>query len=124
MRHVHALHEEVVGADHGFAFGGRAAVDGHVLANGIVIADFGGSFFSLKFQVLRNSTDHCAGEHKVAVAHARAAQEGYAVHEAVACANHDVFVDVAEWSDFTALADNGFGVHVCHWANVAHNVVL
>ena len=106
-------HDEAVIADDSTAFGGGAAVDGNALADGGVVTDDGEGLFTTEFEVLGNGTDDGTGEERVATAHACAGEKGDAVHEAVAFADDDVFVDEAEGAYFATLTNLGFGVDVC-----------
>ena len=108
--HVHALHEEVVAAHHGASLGSCAAVDGHVLADGIVVAHLGSGFLAAEFEVLRDGTDNGTGEYGVAAAHARAAEQGDAIHQRIVVANDNVLVNKAEGANLAVFADDGLGM--------------
>ena len=117
---VDALHEQIVRADDGPALGRRAAIDGDILADAVAVADDGRRLFAAELEVLRDGADHRSGEDRVAVAYSGAAQDGDAVHQNIVVADLHVFIDVAECTYFTILADFRFGVYVCQRAYVAH----
>ena len=104
------FHEEVVAAHHRASLGRGAAVDGHILADGIVVAHFGGGDFAAELKILRYCADHGTGEKGVALADARAAEQRHGVHQAVVVAQLDVGIDVAERSNLAVFADFGFGM--------------
>lgn len=52
---VHVGHDEVVVTHDGLAARGGAAADGHILADVVVVADFGGRDLSGELQVLRQA---------------------------------------------------------------------
>ena len=110
MADVHAFHEQVVAAHHCATFGSRTAVDGHILADGIVVAHFGSGHFAAKFEVLGHGADHSSGEESIALTDARTAEQRHGVHQAVVVAQLDVGIDVAERSDLAVFADFGFGM--------------
>src|SRR5690606_3165847 len=53
---------QAIFADNGLPLVFRAAVYRHALADGCVIADFGGGFFAVKLQVLRNARNNSPRE--------------------------------------------------------------
>ena len=87
MCDVHALHQQVVVAHDGAVFGRCAAVDGDVLAYGVVIANFGCGLFAAELEVLRYGADDRAREYYVMVSQTCAAQQRHAVHQAVVVAD-------------------------------------
>ena len=113
--HMHALHEQVARAYDGAALGCRATVDGHVLANLIVVAYLCRALFAPELEVLGNSADDCTREEDVAVADACAVEHRHTVHQRVVVADDNAFVNVAEGTDLAVLAYDGFGVYVCQW---------
>ncbi len=110
---VATLHEEVVAAHDSTALGGGAAVDGHVLTDGVVVAHLSGGLFAAELEILGNGADDGTGEDAVTVADAAAGENGDGVHQRVVVADDDIGVDVAEGPDLTVLADLGFGMDVC-----------
>ena len=110
---VHTLHQQVIRANNSFTFGCRATVNGHVFADDVVIAHLSSIFFSLELQVLRDGTNYSTREERIALADARSVKHGDAVHQAVIFSNHHIFIDVAKRTDFAALANHSFGMHVC-----------
>ena len=112
VSHVHSLHKEVVAAHNGTSFGSGAAVDGHILADGIVVAHFSSGFLAAELEVLRDGTDDGTREDGIAAAHARAAEQGDAIHQCVVVANDYVLVDKAEGANLAVFADDGLGMDV------------
>ena len=110
--HVHPFHQQVVAPHDGAAFGSRAAVDGHIFADGIVVADFGRGLFTTKFQILRDGTNHSARKERVVVPHACAAQQRHRVHQMIVVANHHIGVDKTERADFAVVTNDGVGMNV------------
>ena len=49
---VHVLHQQVVAAHDGLSLRGRAAADGHILTDGVVVANLGRGVLALELQVL------------------------------------------------------------------------
>ena len=68
MSYMHTFHQQVVVTDNGSAFGSRTAIDGDIFTNGIVVTDFSGTLFSLKFQILRDSTDNSSRKNSISIA--------------------------------------------------------
>ena len=118
--HVHTFHKQVVATHYSAAFGGCAAVDGDVFADGVVVANLGCGFLALEFEVLRDGTDDSTGENDVVTAHARAAKQRNAVHQFVAVADDDIFVDIAERTDFAIIANDGLFVYESQRADLTH----
>ena len=114
---VHAFHEEVVAADHRAPLGRGAAVDGHILADGVVVAYFGGGDFAAELEILRYCADHSTGENGVALADARAAEQRHGVHQAVVVAQLYIGIDVAKGANLAVFADFGFGMDKGQWRN-------
>lgn len=111
--YVHALHEQVIAANDGTALGGGATVDGDILTNRIVVTHFCRGFFATELEVLGNGTYDGTGEDAVAIADATAVEDSDGVHQDIVVANDDSFVDVAERTNLTVLADASFGMDVC-----------
>ena len=86
-------HDEAAGADARAAFGGDAAVDYHVLAYCVVVADVAECGLAVPAEVLGFGTYYRALEHAVVLAHA--------------CARHDRGVG----EDFASVADFDVGVY-------------
>ena len=120
--HVHTLHQQVVAADNGTSLGGSATVDGDILADDVVVADFGSGFFPAELKVLGNGTDDGSGENAVSVADTRPAEDGDGVHEHVVVADDHIGVDEAEGTDFAVLSDFRFRMDVCKRRN--HRIIL
>ena len=112
VSYMDTFHEEVVAAHYGTSLGSCAAVDGHILADGIVVAHFGSGFLAAKLEVLRDGTDNGSGEDGIAAAHACAAEQGDAIHQCVVVANDYVLVDKAEGANLAIFADDGLGMDV------------
>ena len=53
-------------------------------------------------------------------AHARAAKQRNAVHQFVAVADDDIFVDIAERTDFAIIANDGLFVYESQRADLTH----
>ena len=120
MRHVHTFHQQVIAAYDRLSLGRGAAIDGHILADSVVVAYLGGCFLAAEFQVLRHSADHGPRENHITLAHARSAQQGDAIHQAVVVAYHHILVNITEGADFTMLADRGFGMHIGQRTYITH----
>ena len=110
--HMHSLHKEVVAAHNGASLGSCAAVDGHILADSIVVAHLGSGFLAAELEVLRDGTDDGTREYGIAAAHACAAEQGDAIHQCVVVANDYVLVDKAEGANLAVFADDGLGMDV------------
>ena len=111
--HVYALHQQVIVAHAGVSLGGGAPVDGHVFADEVIVAYFGGGFLALELQVLGHGADDGAWEDGVAVADARAVEDVGVGHDPVVVANHYVLVDEHEGADLYVFSYLGFGMDVC-----------
>ena len=88
--------------------------------DGDVVAYLGRGFLSLKLEVLRNGTDDSTGKDNVVAAHACAAKQRDAVHQFVAVAYNDIFIDVAERAYFAIFADDGLFVYESQRAYLTH----
>ena len=117
---MHALHEQVVAAHDGASLGCRAAVDGHVLAYLVVVANLCCCLLAPELEVLRNGTDDSTGEEDVAVADACAVEHCHTVHQGIVVADDNAFVDVAEGAYLTVLANDGLRVYICQWTYHIH----
>lgn len=112
MRHVHSFHQQVVAAHDGTAFCRCPAIDGNVLANGIVIPYLGRGFLTAELQVLRHGANHRAGKENIALADARPVKHGDTVHQDIVGTYHDILVYVTERANLATVADDGFRVNV------------
>ena len=108
---VAVRHNEVVGADYGLALGRRATVEGHALADGVVVAHFKRGVFAHKLQVLRHRADGRARENTVVFAEARAGEDVDVADNLAAVAYLHVVVDDAKGANLNVLADFGVGVY-------------
>ena len=111
--YVYALHEKVVAAYDSSTLGCCASVDGYIFTDGVVVTNLCCSLFATELEVLRYSTDDCAGEYGVAIANARTVEDVGIGHDDVVVANHNITVNVHEGTNLHILADNGFGVDIC-----------
>ena len=92
MRNVRAFHQEVVIADNGFATLVRSAVDNHVFADGVVVADDEERPFAHEIEVLGQRSQHRTLINTVSTAHACAVKYAYeGVDNAVVAYLHIVF---------------------------------
>ncbi len=69
MSDMGVFHDEVVASHHGFTFGRRATVDGHILTYTVGVANDGERFLSPELEVLRNTTDHRSWKDRVSASH-------------------------------------------------------
>ena len=119
-----ALHQQVVAAHMGAALCCRSAVDGHILAYLVVVANLCRRVLARKLEVLRDGTDYSSGEEDVAIADACAVEHSDTVHKHVVVADDHPFVDIAESADFAVLADDGLGMHIGQWTDFAHKYIF
>lgn len=109
--HVHTFHQKVVAANDGATLGGSASIDGDVLTDGVVVADFCRGFFATEFQILRDGTNDRSREDNVVFPHTSSRQKRHTVHQAVSTADFNVLVDEAKRTDFTIIAEFRLGVY-------------
>ena len=116
---VHALHEEVVGADAcskllAFIAG---ACYGDILAKDIVIAYDGECLTSMIVEILGYGTDNGSLVHLIVLAHAGAVHDaGEGIDNTVVAYLHVTFY-VGEWHDGYVIAYLRLGVYVCFVGN-------
>ena len=90
-------HQQTIIANNSFVFVFGAAVDGNTFADGCVIANFYCSFFSFKFQVLRNCADDCAGKNPASITN-RSAFHNYSMrHNVCIIANRYIRFYHSKW---------------------------
>ena len=110
---VHILHEQIAVAYYRLSFRSRAAADGDILADGVVVTNFAGSIFALELQILRFGRDAGTREYLVVVAETRAEVQRHAVQQFVVVANYHVFVNDAEGTDDVVVTKLCLGVNHC-----------
>jgi hypothetical protein len=111
--YVTVRHDEAVGADDGFSFGGCAAIDGCTFADGGVVAYFGRGYFSLEFEVLRNACDYCSGEYGAVAADSGAVHDDGVGMDMAVVAYCYVLLDYGEGFDSYVVTDDGIWMYYC-----------
>lgn len=111
--YVRVGHNQAVVAHDGAAFGGCAAVDGDVFAQGGVVADDGVGFFASEFEVLGYCAYDGTGEYGTVAAYACAFEDGDVGAYACAFADFDVLVNGDKGVDDDAGVYLGCGMYVC-----------
>ena len=115
VTHVHVCHQQIVVADDGASLRSRAAVDGHELADGVVVANLAGRLFALEFKILRHSANHSVRKHPAILADARAFANHRTAHYSSAVANHHVFVYCHKRTYLYVFSYFRFRMYACQW---------
>lgn len=113
VSYMHTFHKQVVAAYNSASLGSSTAVDGDILADCIVVAHFGGGFFTTELEVLGDSANDGTREDAVAITDTASGEHGDAVHKGVIVADNYIGIDVAERTDLAVFTDFGFGMNVC-----------
>ena len=117
MADVGTLHEHVVVADDGLTATVGSAIDDHVLADDIVVADDALRLLAAELEVLRQSADDATLMHLVVTAHARTIHNRDEGEDDAVIANHHVVLDIDEGEYLTVVADfrlRGYIIHFIH----------
>ena len=102
-------HQKVVVAQYGLHRVGRAAMDGHLFAEDIVVADFQRGRFVIVLEVLRTFAQDGAGEDLVPPAHCHGAEEkGARANHAIVADGHRA-VDHCQGADLDVFAELRLG---------------
>ncbi len=117
VAYVHVGHQQVAVADTRGAGRGRAAADGDVFADVVVVADFAEGFLARELEVLRQARNRGGGVDPAAFADARAVVDHGAGADPAAVADHDVARDAGERFDDDVVAQLRVGVDVCQLAD-------
>ena len=110
MGDVGVGHEEIVVADAHDPRLGCAAVNRHMLAEDIVVADFNPRRFVIVFEMLRPFAQHCMTIHRVVAAHAQRTDDVDAGAQGAAVANLHFALNDYIGADDDFLADHDFRV--------------
>lgn len=105
-------HDERVAAYAGASFGTDAAVDDHMLADHVVVADVAEGLFAVPAEVLGVGADYGVLIDFVVLAHAGASDNACVGHYLAAVADLHIGVDIGEGMDGDALSYFGRGVDV------------
>jgi hypothetical protein len=96
-----------------------SAVNGYKFTNGSVVANFDGSWFILKFKVLRNRSYNCPRKDPAVFADAGAFHDGYIASDPGAFTNFYVLVYDTKGINFYIRSKLGIRMDVCmgvnHW---------
>ena len=96
VRDVYAFVNEVAVADASRPVGFGGAVDHHILANHVVVADQQERIASLIIEVLRLGSDYGSVIHLVAASHACPTHHTGVRHDLAIVANLNILIDVGE----------------------------
>src|ERR1043166_6368011 len=107
VRHVAVRHEEIAAADHRLHGMSGAAMDGHVFAEDVVVADFERGRFVVVFEMLRPFAEDGAGEYLIVLAHGHWAEEIGAGPNQAVIAYGDVAFNESKWANFDIFAEPG-----------------
>ena len=105
-------HDEVVIAYACATFGAYAAVDDHILADGVVVADIAECGLSVPAEILRIGADDGALVNAVVLTHACARYDRGIRHYLAPVADLDVLVDICEWVNGDVGAELGRRINV------------
>jgi len=117
VAYVHVGNQQVAVADARGAGRGRAAADGDVFADVVVVADLAEGFLARELEVLRQARNRGGGVDPAAFADARAVVDHGAGADPAAVADHDVARDARERFDDDVVAQLRVGVDVCQLAD-------
>lgn len=113
VAYMHALHEKVVVAYDSTSLGCSAAIDGYILANGVVITKFSCGLFATELKILGNGANDSTWEEAVAITDATTRKDSHGIHQRIVVANYNVGVDVAKRPNLAVFANLGFRMDVC-----------
>lgn len=119
VSNVIVSHNQAILTDHGFALRGSAAVDGDTLAESSTITDISVSFLTLELKILRDGSDHSAGEDGDTIPDTRAGEDGDISIDDAIIADFDILIYGREITYPDIIADLGI------WANfikIAHSI--
>ena len=105
-------HDKVVVAYAGATFGAYAAVDYHIFADGVVVADIAECGLAVPTEILRIGADDCALENAVVLTHACACYYGGIWHYLAPVPDLDILVDICEGVNRDVGAELGRRINV------------
>ncbi len=112
VRDMHTLVQEVSIADEGLPARVGGAVDHHVLANHIVVANDNNRFIALIIEVLRLCRNDSTVEHPVVLSQTRTAHNAGVRHNLAVVTNHNILIDISKGVHRNVCAQFCIGIYI------------
>ena len=124
MRDVTALHQEVVVANNGLPTFVSSAVDDHIFANDVVVANDEFGLGAIVIKVLWNGSEHRTLKDLVVVSHSSACKNtGKGIDNAVV-ANDNIVFDVGEGIYFAVVTNLYIGGNFCFGTDFTCHILI
>jgi len=121
VRDMGTLHQDILIAQNGLTASVGGAVDDHVLANDVMVANDALRLLATEVEVLWQCADDSTLVHLVMTAHARAVEDTHKGEDDTVVTNHHVVLDIHEGEYLTVVANLRLWANLSFWTNFTHN---